>query len=45
MKPGPQWSDLKKKGIEELETTFKSCPHCFFSEHDIHSSLYSIIKK
>jgi len=45
MKSEPQWSDLEKKGIEELETTFKSCPHCFFSEHDIHSSLYSIIKK
>ena len=39
-----QWSDLTKRVIKELQTTFKSCPHCFFSEHDIHSSLYNIVK-
>jgi len=40
-----QWNDLTKKVIDKLQTTFKSCPHCFFSEHDIHSTLYSITKK
>lgn len=40
-----QWENLTKKVIDELQMTFKSCPHCFFSEHDIHSSLYSIAKK
>jgi hypothetical protein len=40
-----QWNDLTKKVIDKLQTTFKSCPHCFFSEHDIHSVLYSIVKK
>jgi hypothetical protein len=45
MKPEYQWNDLTKKVIEELQTTFKGYPHCFFSEHDIHSVLYSIIKK
>jgi len=39
-----QWNDLTKRVIEELQTTFKSCPNCFFSEHDIHSSLCNIIK-
>ena len=45
MEPEHQWNDLAKKVINGLQTTFKSCPHCFFSEHDIHSSLYNIVKK
>jgi len=40
-----QWNDLTKRVVDKLQTTFKSCPHCFFSEHDIHSSLFSIAKK
>jgi len=40
-----QWENLTKKVINELQMTFKSCPHCFFSEHDIHSSLFGITKK
>jgi hypothetical protein len=45
MKSEIQWSDLTKRVIDKLQITFKSCPHCFFSEHDIHSSLYSIVKQ
>jgi hypothetical protein len=40
-----QWNDLTKKFIDELQKAFKRCPHCFFSESDIHSTLYSITKK
>lgn len=45
MELNPQWNDLTKRVIDKLQSTFKSCPHCFFSEHDIHSSLFSIAKK
>jgi len=45
MESDHQWNELTKKAINELQRTFRSCPHCFFSEHDIHSSLYNIIKK
>jgi len=45
MESNLQWNELTKKAIDELQRTFRSCPHCFFSEHDIHSSLYNIIKK
>jgi len=44
MESESQWNSLAKKVIRQLQTTFKSCRHCFFSEHDIHSSLYNIVK-
>jgi len=44
MQSGPQWNNSKKKILKELQIAFKSCPHCYFSEHDIHSSLNNIIK-
>jgi len=40
-----QWNDTTKRVIVKLQTAFKGCPHCFFSEHDIHSSLFSIAKR
>jgi len=45
MQSEAQWSNLKKKVLKKLLFTFKRCPHCFFSEHDIHSSLYDIARK
>jgi len=40
-----KWDILKKIVIERLRATFQKCPHCFFSEHDIHSVLYSLARE
>ena len=36
-----QWSVMKETVVETMEATFRECPQCFFSEHDIHSVLIS----
>jgi hypothetical protein len=36
------WSVMKKTFVQKMEATFRECPQCFFSEHDIHSVLYHL---
>lgn len=39
------WNNVKSLAVEHLEETFRRYPHCFFTEHDIHSVLYNVTKK
>lgn len=46
MKPKKsQWHIIRNAVINKLNTTFHANPHCFFSEHDIHSILYNLTKE
>jgi len=45
IKPESKWDILKKIVVERLQATFQKYPHCFFSEHDIHSVLYRLVKE
>ena len=40
-----QWSVVKKTVVKKMKATFRECPQCFFSEHDIHSVLYRLAKQ
>jgi 4-hydroxy-3-methylbut-2-en-1-yl diphosphate synthase IspG/GcpE len=42
MKVESHWSVMKKIVVKKMEVTFRECPQCFFSEHDIHSLLYRL---
>jgi len=33
----------EKTVVEKMEATFRECPQCFFSEHNIHSVLYHLV--
>ncbi len=39
------WNNVKYSTIGRLRKTFQKHPNCFFTEHDIHSVLYSITKE
>jgi len=43
MNPVNQWSVIKKTVVKKTVATFRECPQCFFSEHDIHSVLYRLV--
>jgi len=45
MDPENQWSVTKRTVAKKMEATFRECPQCFFSEHDIHSVLYCLAKE
>jgi len=46
MKPKKsQWHIIKNAVTNKLNTTFRANPHCFFSEHDIHSVLYNLTQE
>lgn len=45
MRSKNQWNDIKNKAIYELQAFFRKNPYHYFTEHDIHSTLYHLTQE